>query len=787
MGVCEAEEGVQKAWKARGLLQSSARIADFEDATVDSSKEWARQLVQSAHSSHQLEDFEAGQVTRGFAGLSLENSTAAAVEGVSANKSGDLVVFLSSLSTNVFTVLLAFFILSVLRQVLPRSFSRTSSRDRDTNKGSVDGGNGSPLPQATRQGQGFFSWIGHSWTISKDEVEEKAGLDHAMHLEFLELAMRLCVLVGMPCVLILCPLHAFCGGGAAGQDRLSTIGMGNVQHGSWVCWVHAFMVWYVALVVHAQVHRSQKNFLPLRMRWLKEMPEPAVTSVLLQNIPEHLKTTKELQTFFDDGIFGYSAVKQVYFAKDTRELLQWKRTAEESLRGKVSFRTGTGKVLKDAELHAVAESMAEKLRAETLRSDDLNHSCAFVTFQRRREAALAYRLLSADDNDGIRADLPPDPAEVLWPDLCVSPERQAVLELLGYFVIFLVFWGFMPLVVLIQSIANLSTLENQIPFFKYLIEQLPVIATLWNGLMASFALTVALSFLPSLLILIFSNFFTSKAEVNRQHRLQIWYNYFLVVYVLLVTAVGSSIFTTGKHLLERPFDAPSLLASNMPKSTHFYLNFIPMQMASYATAGLRMAQTGKYLAFRSCYDEQMAKQKSEPEDPDFLGMGSRSARAALQLSTVLTFCTLSPLISILGFWMFAVCRTMHGFLFVWVEEKKSDLGGVFWVTSLEQVQQGLFLFVLLMTGVLAERASNFVPSFIAASSCVFVYWSYVSFKRRHRWQHLEVEEILQEEEMPKARVSTDDQYMQPELPGKKAPSQTLMDTVNSMRSKFRAC
>ena len=303
------------------------------------------------------------------------------------------------------------------------------------------------------------------------------------------------------------------------------------------------------------------------------------------------------------------------------------------------------------------------------------------------KAALAYRLLSADDNDGIRADLPPDPAEVLWGDLCVSPERQAVLELVGYFLIFLVFWGFMPVVVLIQSIANLSTLENQIPFFKYLIEQLPAIATLWNGLMASFALTVALSFLPSLLMLIFGHFFMSKAEVNRQHRLQIWYNYFLVVYVLLVTAVGSSIFTTGKHLLERPFDAPSLLASNMPKSTHFYLNFIPMQMAAYATAGLRMAQAGKYLAFRGCYEAEVAKEKSEPEDQEFMGIGSRSARAALQISIVLTFSILSPLISILGFMLFAVCRTIHGFLFM-VEEKKSDLGGVFWVTGLEQVQQG---------------------------------------------------------------------------------------------------
>ena len=35
----------------------------------------------------------------------------------------------------------------------------------------------------------------------------------------------------------------------------------------------------------------------------------------------------------------------------------------------------------------------------------------------------------------------------------------------------------------------------------------------------------------------------------------------------------------------------------------------------------------------------------------------------------------SPLISILAFMLFAVCRPIHGFLFM-VEEKKSDLGGL---------------------------------------------------------------------------------------------------------------
>ena len=57
-----------------------------------------------------------------------------------------------------------------------------------------------------------------------------------------------------------------------------------------------------------------------------------------------------------------SKVKRIDFLKDTRELLRWRRAAEDGLQGRAAFRTGTGRVLKDEELHQVAGSMAERMR-----------------------------------------------------------------------------------------------------------------------------------------------------------------------------------------------------------------------------------------------------------------------------------------------------------------------------------------------------------------------------------------------------------------------------------------
>lgn len=62
---------------------------------------------------------------------------------------------------------------------------------------------------------------------------------------------------GLPLVCILCPLHFFCGGSLDEDDILSWIGMANVEQGSWLCWVHSGIVWFVVIVVQHSVKSAQ--------------------------------------------------------------------------------------------------------------------------------------------------------------------------------------------------------------------------------------------------------------------------------------------------------------------------------------------------------------------------------------------------------------------------------------------------------------------------------------------------------------------------------------------------
>merc|ERR1719386_121197 len=164
---------------------------------------------------------------------------------------------------------------------------------------------------------------------------------------------------------------------------------------------------------------------------------------------------------------------------------------------------------------------------------------------------------------------------------------------------------------------------------------------------------------------------------------------------------------------------------------------------------LRTAPLGKFLFFRTLYGDETAKQMAEPEDQDYYGIESRSARHSFLLALVLVFCTLTPLINLLGFINFFVCRLVYGYLIPFAEIKKPDLGGAFWVTNLMNVQRTMVIFIFLMTGVLCFRYEiSPWPCMISAASGIFWYISFSRFQGAFRWESLCLEDLA---ELPTAK------------------------------------
>uniref|UniRef100_A0A7S4VV24 CSC1/OSCA1-like 7TM region domain-containing protein n=2 Tax=Alexandrium monilatum TaxID=311494 RepID=A0A7S4VV24_9DINO len=397
------------------------------------------------------------------------------------------------------------------------------------------------------------------------------------------------------------------------------------------------------------------------------------------------------------------------------------------------------------------------------KDEEVYSTTAFVTFKTRRYAEVVLRLQFAPHADEFVMSVPPEPSDIRWGDLMGDGTTEAIREKFGYVCAIGLYLGFMPITVTISSITNLEHIRSHVPLLDSTLADMPFLALGLEGILASFALTLFLSFLPTILMQIFDRFFILRADAWAQHKLQVWYFWFQIVFVLLVTIVGSSVVIAFKQIAEKPFAVFGILADSMPSATHFYLNFMVMQWVTHAMNLTRYINLVKYLAFLPILGEHRAKELSEPEDQDYYGFGSRGARWTMNVVIVLVFCQLSPLIALLGLGNFLICRLVYGYLMVYAEGHKPDLGGVFFVQQLVHLQKSIFIYSALMVGVLLRRGPSYGPVLVGVGAQVYMAYKYHRFHIRFGcWQHLPFQEVVDAANYPK-RVSSRPTYMQEEL------------------------
>jgi len=661
------------------------------------------------------------------------------------------------------------------------------------------------MPEAAPE-QTFMGWAHASMGLKREEVIKAVGLDHWLLLEFTHLAMKILGVLAIPNLLILGPCHMFLGGNRAGDDRLSYLGMANVVDGSNLYWIHSVVVWISVWVVQHHIYAAMHEFMHLRIDWLKEMPDPRSQTILVENIQEENRSDAKLAEYFEtmlrgDDAKGDKIIESAYVIKDTsKTLLVTKQKHEE-----ICERLDEAKAQKEQNegeapmIHPEGQMWGDKVDAityyegklteleeeserertkildivKTGELDEVYTGNGFVTFKHRRDCEISMQLKYTPDEDTLVVSVPPDPSDVVYTDLMVDETREAASETIGWACIAGLFFGYMPIIIGISSVASLKTLSAHIALFRMIVEHHPGIAAVWDGLVGAMALTLMVSFLPTFLVLIFDAFFALKARAWLQHKVQIWYYYFNLVFILLVTAVGSSLLTTVDSLLEDPTSIFKLLATTLPTASHFYLNLYPAQWTTQSMEFMRYVPLTKWIAFNRMLgegNEAKAHAKAEPEDQDYYGKGSRSARFTIFLVIATTFCTLSPLMLALAFVHFALCRLWYGWMFVFAEIPKADLGGAFWHSKLKHVQQGMFIYIVLMAGVLYYRGTDektgegpgSTPGFIAGASFLYMYRSYTRFDRHFHWEMLPFEDIRDDgsHHKRKPRRST---YQQPEL------------------------
>merc|ERR1719453_973628 len=176
--------------------------------------------------------------------------------------------------------------------------------------------NNYPSPKASRidpedltmwKAEGWTAWLKASGVLGSskldwwaDDVGEAIGVDCAMLMVFTEIALKILGVLGLGGLILLAPMFIYMGGGAAKKDVLSWQGVGNVWYEGnaetlheknliddvqLVWYILAFYTWFAVITIMNILWDFFEKFMKVRKHWLKAMPPPQSTTMLVECMP----------------------------------------------------------------------------------------------------------------------------------------------------------------------------------------------------------------------------------------------------------------------------------------------------------------------------------------------------------------------------------------------------------------------------------------------------------------------------------------------------------------------
>lgn len=632
-----------------------------------------------------------------------------------------------------------------------------------------------PYPASTK----MFGWISNSVKLQTQEVMRFAGLDAAMFLRFTTMCLKAFASIAILIILVYLPLH--CLFGIAGDDTQYLLSIDDLQPDLfWIWWVHSGVMLLVIIIASYFILDEMRAFLPFRFLWLQTMPYPRCQTVLVENLPLGLRTESRLKDFFNT-VLGKNAVQQCsivrnagFLAKHWEETQYWKSyitDAEQRARrsGKRPMISVNGDSLDeiayyerkagDAKLKCDQERRYLKTQEGFQGEHPILSSSAFVTFVSAKDTEIARLMVYAPTTD-IVLSVPPDPSDVVYTDLVMNERQRTIFSVLGVILMVVVFAIYSLIIMGIACLGDATVVEKMSREFDW-IRDWPFLEDIWDGTFQPLMMTLVLLFLPMLLGLVLPLFFPQKSQAFAQYLLQRVYYPMLFFFAVVFNCLGFSMLESVRDVFSTPQRVHNWIVQQWIDSSTFYVKFLALQWITMSVGLLRLVPMAKFCWYRRKYHPALTRELSEPEDPSLYGIGSRSAYLAFLATVTLIFCQISPLVGVLGFHTFAFNRVIYGYLLVFTETRKPDLGGMYFVQQLRQLFLGLHVFAILMAGYITYNSNQVGPTVLAWVGFLLLLYLYFVDFMRIQWETLPAEDM---DLMGRAsRPSTRTTYLQPEL------------------------
>lgn len=586
-----------------------------------------------------------------------------------------------------------------------------------------------------------FRWVFILLTKPHSFIIQQAGLDGYFFLRYL-LVLAFTFLFGICIYVVLLPINIVNGRGKTGFDLLSISNIENSKR----YYAHSFMGWVFYGGFTYLIYRELFFFNSLRAavlsspRYAKKLSS---RTVLFQCVPDELLDEKQFFKLFN-------GVKRVYVNR-TNRLLDAKVRAREGYAMKLEktenklLKLATKSKMKSEKLHKkgkgeiiegnnIDDYVPEKKRPkvkegglfsrtkvdtvdycltkikeldiEVKRLQKRNKAVAkpknaiFVEFEDQYTAQLAYQSVTHHNPFRMQATaIGLEPADIIWSNLRIFWWEKVVRRFFAFAAVIAIILLWAVPVAFVGVISNITYLISKLPWLGFINNMPKFLRGIITGLLPTVMLTILSSMLPIFIRAMARLAGAPSAQAIEEFTQKAYFGY-LIINAFLITMISSSATSTVVEIINKPSEAMSILATQLPTSSNFYISYLSLQGLSISGGSLFQVVTlFLYYILGYILDGTVRKKWAR-----FSGLGTMAWGTTFPVYTnlaciTLAFAIISPIILVFASGAFLLCYVAicHNITYCFVEAP--DARGSYYPRALFQSFTGIYIGQICMLGI----------------------------------------------------------------------------------------
>ncbi|KAI8389299.1 hypothetical protein BD560DRAFT_381206 [Blakeslea trispora] len=539
------------------------------------------------------------------------------------------------------------------------------------------------------------------------------------------------------------------------QDFFATrLGTNFNAHSISFLWVYLFFTYLFVFATFYFTFLNYRDYVRIRREFLlRKARTLSARTLLITGIPPHLRSDRRLADYFEK--LGIGMVQSVHLIRHVERLLEFIKERTQHLRQlETAYTDYLGNPVEDpsydpedilnhqdareaqntnqSELPAFLKprerptarqgylcgSKVDAIDYYTEQFDEVDElvvkarkvgkfsptSVGFVTFEETISAYVASQVLIDSTPFRLRAQLAPEPRDVLWENVAMHGRERVIRKFLIMFVLlFLVFSWTIPCNYL-SALTSTKSLKAYFPWLLKLAEKNKII----NQIVAGFIPTLGVVIFFSILPLIFNSLsviegFTTRSEAEESCFAKQFF--FLFANVLLFITVTSTLFKSQKDIFEDPIKIANIFASKLPEVAPFYINYTVLQ--GIMLCPIQLLQIGPIIVqqFYRTFLCKTPRDYAEVSAPRMYNFGWGYPVPVFMFVVVLVYSTISPLILVFGVIYFAMSYLVCKYQLLYVYFHSYEVAGRMWPLVFTRIIIGLLIFELTSAGLFTLNKS----------------------------------------------------------------------------------